>query len=817
MRYGDATLKTIRKFEKIDLRRRKILLDINFLETCRDSSIIPHFLQFRTANYNLKKSTTYKDCQQLLLQEEIHVKEKKSEELKKNFEYIKKDLHEKLSYFDFLFVTSLFFEPNIKAIEKIELKQNAKLAKLLAENTKHDPKQIIYNYSSFKLTQDHENLLIKGLNFALPPKKLKYEEYMLPFELLYRDFYSLDKKEEEVVFARNELRQIAFSSFKTYNKKEHKFENLSRSEHKAFLELIDLQNIVIQKADKGNVVVIINKSTYISKMNSILNDGTKFRQVTFKKKNKELDYLLDKQEEIVTFLKELKDSKVITDAIFNDLKPCGSYPGVLYGLCKVHKGIKPGDESPPFRPILSAINTPSYKIAKYLVPLLSSLTKNKFVSKDSFEFAKNVRNQNPDLFMASFDIDSLFTNVPIDETIDISIKKLFGRKKKYNGFSKEQFQKLLGFAVKNSFFLFDGKYYEQVDGVAMGSPLGPTLANIFLCYWEEIWIKKCPKQFCPIYYNRFMDDTFLLFSSENHVLKFKSYINSRHQNMNFTHEVEKNNSLAFLDVLVTREGTFRTSLYRKPTFSGLYSNFKSFMPDSYKKGLIFTLLHRAFVLCCDWNKFHEEVTFLKEIFRKNAFPEFLTERCVKVFLDKIFVPKKKLITVPKKELRISLPFLGKQSLQVRKSLTKFIGKNFPFCKLQVTFNSNNRLRNFLNFKDKLPISVRSHVLYRYTCDGCNAVYLGKTRRHYGVRVFEHLGISLLTHKKYTYNPSNVNNSAILNHINVNNICKGKESNFKIIGSCKTDLTLSLKESLLINKEKPNLNISDRSMPIYLFE
>ena len=62
--------------------------------------------------------------------------------------------------------------------------------------------------------------------------------------------------------------------------------------------------------------------------------------------------------------------------------------------------------------------------------------------------AKNVRNQNPDLFMASFDKDSLFTNVPIDETIDISIKKLFGRKKKYNGISREQFKKLLGFAVK---------------------------------------------------------------------------------------------------------------------------------------------------------------------------------------------------------------------------------------------------------------------------------------------------------------------------------------------------------------------------------
>ena len=94
--------------------------------------------------------------------------------------------------------------------------------------------------------------------------------------------------------------------------------------------------------------------------------------------------------------------------------------------------------------------------------------------------------------MASFDINSLFTNVPLEETIDINVKKLFGRKKKFKGFTKEEFRKLLCFAVKDSFFLFNGCYYEQLDGVAMGSPLGPTLANIFLCHWEEIWIKKMP-------------------------------------------------------------------------------------------------------------------------------------------------------------------------------------------------------------------------------------------------------------------------------------------------------------------------------------
>ena len=106
---------------------------------------------------------------------------------------------------------------------------------------------------------------------------------------------------------------------------EHKFENISKAEHTAFLELLDLKNIIIQKAVKGNAIVIIDKNSYITKMNSILDDDTKFRKVTFKKKNKELDYLLVKQEEIVSFLKELKDSNVITDSIFDNLKPCGSY------------------------------------------------------------------------------------------------------------------------------------------------------------------------------------------------------------------------------------------------------------------------------------------------------------------------------------------------------------------------------------------------------------------------------------------------------------------------------------------------------------
>ena len=111
------------------------------------------------------------------------------------------------------------------------------------------------------------------------------------------------------------------------------------------------------------------------------------------------------------------------------------------------------------------------------------MTKNQFVSKDSFSFARDVRKQNSQFFMASFDIDSLFTNLPLDETINLCVEKTFLNKTKHHGISKSDFRELLNLAVKDSLFLFNGKYYIQLDGVAMGSPLGPTLANVFLCHW----------------------------------------------------------------------------------------------------------------------------------------------------------------------------------------------------------------------------------------------------------------------------------------------------------------------------------------------
>ena len=204
--------------------------------------------------------------------------------------------------------------------------------------------------------------------------------------------------------------------------------------------------------------------------------------------------------------------------------------------------------------------------------------------------------------------------------------------------------------------MFDGIIYEQIDGVAMGSPLGPSLANDFLAHYEQIWLNDCPDEFKPVYYKRCADDIFVLFRSPHHHEKFNEYLNIKHANIKFTSEKEVSGSLPFLDVLIPRnkEG-FTTAVYHKPTFSGVYSNFNSFIADEYNHGLIFTLIFRIFSIVSDFSKFHEEVNYLKDMLKINSFPTNLVDKCIKIFLNKQFSQKKLEHTVPKKEFFIVLP------------------------------------------------------------------------------------------------------------------------------------------------------------------
>ena len=155
----------------------------------------------------------------------------------------------------------------------------------------------------------------------------------------------------------------------------------------------------------------------------------------------------------------------------------------------MHKEAKNG--LPHFQPSLSAIGTPTYKLAKYLLPFLTPLTRNEYTITDSFHFAEEICKQDPNLYMASLDVDSLFTNIPLDETIDICIDSLYKDDENSPKIRKDVFRNLLTVATEESFSMFNNKYYKQIDGVAMGSLLGPAEANISMCSFGNKWLKDC--------------------------------------------------------------------------------------------------------------------------------------------------------------------------------------------------------------------------------------------------------------------------------------------------------------------------------------
>ena len=126
-----------------------------------------------------------------------------------------------------------------------------------------------------------------------------------------------------------------------------------------------------------------------------------------------------------------------------------------------------------------AINTPTYKLATLLISILKPLTSSECTVKNSFVFAEEIIEQDSETFTASLDVDSLFTNIPLEENNDICIGTFFGNTKGVEGLSKIKFKELLSLATKESHFIFNGKFYKQVDGVTIGSLLDSTLTNAF--------------------------------------------------------------------------------------------------------------------------------------------------------------------------------------------------------------------------------------------------------------------------------------------------------------------------------------------------
>ena len=327
----------------------------------------------------------------------------------------------------------------------------------------------------------------------------------------------------------------------------------------------------------------------------------------------------------------------------------------------------------------------------------------------------------------------------------------------------------------------------------MGSPFAPVLANLFMGYHEHNWISNFHGE-KPLVYKRYVDDVFCLFNNENDANEFLDYLNKQHPNIKFTAEPELNGVLPFLDISIEKGngGGFETSVYHKPSYTGLLLNYLSFTPNLYKKSLVNTLINRTYKICSKWNKFHIDIDKLKLILQRNRFPLKFIDRLIRNYLDNTYNVDNNKDKVIKTTNYYKLPYIGDISDSTRlkiKSLCRLFCKDID---IRISFNSC-KVGSYFSTKCKSPSYLQSHVVYYFKCNSCGADYVGQTTRHCSVRIEEHLGKDKASH--------------IFKHINNNINCKqsNNDKSFKIIDSASSKYTLGLKESLHIKWRKPTLN------------
>ena len=270
------------------------------------------------------------------------------------------------------------------------------------------------------------------------------------------------------------------------------------------------------------------------------------------------------------------------------------------------------------RPIFSATDSYNFKLAKWLEEKLKPLSVNDYTINDVFCFAEEIRDIHieEDEILASYDVTSLFSNVPLKETIDILVEKSFSddwfnRTYKLN-LQKNQLASLLEIATTNQLFQFNGRLYEQRDGVAMGSLLGPLMANVFMCYLEE---KLVSDGLLPTFYRRYVDDTLVIMPSVITAENFLTTLNNLYPSLSFTMELARNDRISFIGMEILKKGSrLKTEVYRKPTNTGLLLHFHSHVDKRYKECLNNTMVHRAKALSSTPQGLEQECEKLRTIF-----------------------------------------------------------------------------------------------------------------------------------------------------------------------------------------------------------
>ena len=324
----------------------------------------------------------------------------------------------------------------------------------------------VKNCSDRILSDPELSVLRKGLNFAVTPRKPPVIDIVTATESACRSLNASDASE-----VRAKVVNILS------NNTQVKEQNVTKDEWKAIEDLRKDDTITVLPADKGRVTVIMKKEEYREKCGMLLEDRKTYQKL-------KSDPTAKYKKQFIAALKVLKERNVIPPALHKRLYPTTDQPPRFYGLPKVHK------QNMPLRPIVSSIGTISYECARYLADVLSPLVgKTRHHVKIINAFALEVMKQRvgPDEEMRSYDVSALFTSVPVDKAL-IVIKKQLEEDTTLSDrtpLAPEDITNLLELCLKCTYFQFEGEFYLQIHGAAMGSPVSPIVCNLYMGDFEQ--------------------------------------------------------------------------------------------------------------------------------------------------------------------------------------------------------------------------------------------------------------------------------------------------------------------------------------------
>ena len=411
-------------------------------------------------------------------------------------------------------------------------------------------------------------------------------------------------------------------------------------------------------------------------------------------------------------------------------------------------------------------------LAKQLSPILGSFSDSYLKhNEDLIKYLNTVTPGKSKLI--SFDVSSLFTNVPLEPTLDFLKRKMPTLQHSFE-IPIECIVELIELCMSKSYFQFDGVFYEQIFGIPMGSCLSPILAGLFLEHFEsEILPLYAGQQ--PLFWKRYVDDVLSLVPEDFHLPSFMEFINSRYPTLKFTFEWESENKIPFLDVVIHNCGTyFKYSVYRKPTHSESYLHYFSYCAPSIKMGVAQSLFLRALRVCSS-EYLESELSHVFGVLKSLAYPNYILNKALskakRVHHRTKSVPAPT-STSPKTIVVPYLPALQNRMLPLK------------VCNTKLVFSYKNKLGSGLSHNK--PITQGG--VYEIPCSSCPVIYTGETGRDLKKRIGEH--------KKDIV--SNQMESGIVNHV-VEKDHFFDFKNSKIVHPCSSIRERHVVESALISR------------------